>query len=305
MNDATDWSMASSMTSAGSRSSSPATSPDFSSDGPTSLGRMVKRLQPRYQAIHVAAETARVTHPPQIKNCLRCQDAGYLRDKTNPEAIGQIIECPTCQMIARERVAQAESLDPRLGFTPEMRRGGLMELSPDPQQEAAYVALRNWACEPEGWIVVYGARGSGKTTLLAATVTSVRAMGIGALFCVGTNLFELLKNTLAEGTDKGRYGAIVDRIKASPVLVLDDLREIRRTDWAEALLLEIVNDRYNANAPTVVSLYEHPDLPYHPKERRDAEPNESVRSRLHDRRIVRAFVHAGDLDLRAFGGKRC
>jgi DNA replication protein DnaC len=44
-----------------------------------------------------------------------------------------------------------------------------------------------------------------------------------------------------------------ERVKTSPVLVLDDFGEQSTTPWAQEKLYQVINYRYNAQLPTVVT----------------------------------------------------
>jgi len=50
------------------------------------------------------------------------------------------------------------------------------------------------------------------------------------------------------------YDELFERIKKSPVLVLDDFGEQAATPWAQEKLYQLINYRYNARLPTVITM---------------------------------------------------
>jgi DNA replication protein DnaC len=49
------------------------------------------------------------------------------------------------------------------------------------------------------------------------------------------------------------YDQMFERVKTSPVLVLDDFGEQSTTPWAQEKLYQVINYRYNAQLPTVIT----------------------------------------------------
>jgi DNA replication protein DnaC len=49
------------------------------------------------------------------------------------------------------------------------------------------------------------------------------------------------------------YDVLLEQVKAAPVLILDDLGTQNATSWAQEKLFQILNHRYNAQLPTIVT----------------------------------------------------
>jgi len=128
------------------------------------------------------------------------------------------------------------------------------ELSPEQKQnlEMAYTLAVEFAHQPEGWIVFQGAHGCGKTHLAAAIANARLAAGQPVLFLVVADFLDYLR--AAFGPDsRVSYSRFFEEVKQSPLLILDDFGEQSGTPWARAKLFQLINHRYNARLPMVVT----------------------------------------------------
>ena len=118
-------------------------------------------------------------------------------------------------------------------------------------REAVAIA-RAYAEDPHGWLVLAGPYGSGKTHLAAAIANAVAARGIPALFVVVPDLLDWLRAAFHPRSDQP-YDRRFDEVKLAPFLVLDDLGTESATPWAREKLYQLLNYRYLAAAPTVIT----------------------------------------------------
>jgi DNA replication protein DnaC len=118
----------------------------------------------------------------------------------------------------------------------------------------AYVTARGYAENPEGWLVLLGETGCGKTHLAAAVGHYLRARGIGVEFCVVPDLLDDLRSASREHTDAGHLEDVLEAVRTAPCLILDDLGVHSATPWAQEKLFQILNYRYNAKLPTVITV---------------------------------------------------
>jgi DNA replication protein DnaC len=119
------------------------------------------------------------------------------------------------------------------------------------QQAVAFA--RNYAMNPEDWVVLTGKYGSGKTHLAAAIANARQAMGDHhVLFVVVPDLLDHLRATYAPDSLVS-YDKRLDQIRTAPLLILDDLGTHSATPWAQEKLYQIFNYRYNAHLPTVIT----------------------------------------------------
>jgi DNA replication protein DnaC len=130
----------------------------------------------------------------------------------------------------------------------------LANLSPEERQslEQAYRNAVNFAKSPEGWLVFMGVNGCGKTHLAAAIANSLRQEGKSVLFIVVTDLLDYLRSTF-NPESRVSYDELFERIKKTPVLILDDFGEQSATSWAQEKLYQLINYRYNARLATVIT----------------------------------------------------
>jgi DNA replication protein DnaC len=118
----------------------------------------------------------------------------------------------------------------------------------------AFRAARNFAEHPEGWLVLLGRTGCGKTHLAASIGHHLEAKGMAVEFCVVPDLLEMLRSAFREDSGAGRFDQVFEIVRTAPFLVLDDLGVHSATPWAQEKLFQILNHRYNAKLPTVVTV---------------------------------------------------
>lgn len=132
----------------------------------------------------------------------------------------------------------------------------------------------SYAQEPENWLVLAGTYGCGKTHLAAAIAHARIDMGEAVLFMVAPDLLDHLRATYGPGSDVS-YDELFEHVRTAPLLILDDLGAQSNTPWAQEKLFQLLNHRYNAELPTVITTNQRID---------DMEPR--LRSRLLDIRRV-------------------
>ena len=142
--------------------------------------------------------------------------------------------------------------------------------------DAVYRASRTFADNPEGWLVFMGDHGVGKTHLAVAVANACVERGTKVLLVVVPDLLDHLRYTFRPGGDVS-YDEAFEEVKRVPLLVMDDLGAHSTSPWAQEKLYQIINYRYNAHLPMVVTT----DLPLDELER--TEPR--IASRLADTRF--------------------
>ena len=193
-------------------------------------------------------------------DCPVCHGVGYVRYNVPEDHpyFGQVFDCDCRQDQAESRRAA------------HMRRlGGLQHLSdktfgtfnPDgvhpahrQNLEAAYERAQDFAEEPEGWLILTGGYGCGKTHLAAAIANAQISAGNRVFFVTAPDLLDHLRSSFAVShSDEDGYDARFDEVRNVPLLVLDDLGIESPTPWANEKLYQIINHRYNARLPTVIT----------------------------------------------------
>jgi len=124
--------------------------------------------------------------------------------------------------------------------------------------EALDVAVQ-FAENPSGWLVILGQSHCGKTHLAAAIGNYRRLEGGQAILVEVSNLLDYLKATFRPNSDV-TFDRRSYEIRTTPLLMLDDLKESGISSvWAEDKLHQILNHRYYAHLPTVITSTLDPD----------------------------------------------
>lgn len=153
-------------------------------------------------------------------------------------------------------------------------------LRPEERQnlEKALELARHYADQPENWLVFIGEFGSGKTHLAAAIANAVQKRGEDVMFVTVPDLLDYLRTTFNPGSNS-TFENRFQIVREAPLLVLDDLGTESATAWAKEKLFQIINHRYIARMPTVVT-----------SARAMEDHDARLRSRLLDRRRCLCFA---------------
>ncbi len=139
------------------------------------------------------------------------------------------------------------------------------DCSKGPALVAALAAARQYAANPEGFLVLNGPAGAGKSHLAKAVLAAAAHPGTWAGV---VRLLDRMRSP--EFREVFDYSRIMD----ARLLALDGLGEERQTEWADEQLANLVNHRYEHKLATVVTTRMLPDDPALP-------------AKLTDRRFVR------------------
>jgi len=124
---------------------------------------------------------------------------------------------------------------------------------------AAFGAAVRFSEEPNGWLVFLGQSFCGKTHLAAAIGNHHSALGGQAMLVEVSTLLDYLRQTFRPSSDVP-FDRRFQEICATPLLILDNLKESGASSaWAEDKLYSLLNNRYNAHLPTVMTSALNPD----------------------------------------------
>ena len=114
-------------------------------------------------------------------------------------------------------------------------------------------AAVTFAEEPEGWLVLLGGSFCGKTHLAAAIGNYRIDLGGQAILVEVADLLDYMRQTFRPASEVS-FDRRFNEIKTTPLLILDDLKESGASSvWAEDKLYQILNHRYYAHLPTVIT----------------------------------------------------
>lgn len=112
------------------------------------------------------------------------------------------------------------------------------------------------------WLVLYGAYGCGKSHLAAAVCHEMLRRNLDRVYFRPWN--EYINRLLASfdrSPHQERTQTIIDELQSGRLVVIDDLDKVpqSKSGWIEGQLFTVLNHRYNARLPTVITLNASPD----------------------------------------------
>ena len=190
--------------------------------------------------------------------CEVCAGRGWFTPDVpagHPE-FGQVVTCH-CRRDRLDTERSARLL--RYSNLGHLTRFTFDTLSPDGRTDdpedrrlfrAAHETAIQYAEEPTGWLVITGPHGSGKTHLAAAIANRCIEMGRAVFFVHAPDLLDHLRAGFAP-TAETSFSELFEQVTNTPLLVLDGLGTQSSTPWAQEKLQQIINNRYNAQLPTI------------------------------------------------------
>jgi DNA replication protein DnaC len=118
--------------------------------------------------------------------------------------------------------------------------------------EEAYRLALDFAKSPDGWLVLQGVTGCGKTHLAVAIANYRLKEGQPVKFEVVPDFLDHLRLTFSPESQIS-YDELFEEVKNAPLLILDDFGEQSTTPWAQEKLYQVINHRYNARLPTIIT----------------------------------------------------
>jgi len=173
----------------------------------------------------------------------RLADTGFCRVFTLEEGPVSVLEQLDSMGLQLLRNMTFKSFDTRRLNLPTEQRQNL---------EQAYRLALNFAESPQGWLVLQGESGCGKTHLAAAIANYQLQAGKPVLFIPVADLLDRFRAAFSPDS-KVSYDELFERVKQAPLLILDGLEGQSTTSWAQEKLYQLLNYRYNAQLPTVIT----------------------------------------------------
>jgi len=193
--------------------------------------------------------------------CPICKGAGFVHPRlpSGKPDYSRVIPCRCMQKeLDKERKARLQRYS---GLEAELLKNMTFDnfkkrlnLPPELQEhlERAYRLALDFAKSPEGWLVFQGVTGCGKTHLAAAIANYRLKEGNVVKFVVVPDLLDHLRSTFSPESPV-TYDQLFEEVKNAPLLILDDFGEHSTTPWVQEKLYQVINHRYNAQLPTVIT----------------------------------------------------
>ncbi len=183
-------------------------------------------------------------------NCPHC---GAILEPMRVEALGKIyeigfIEC-NCEGTQRERQKEAEAKEKiesakrRERFVAKLQAAGI----PKRYLNAEHHRARDLANSLDKGYYIFGGNGTRKTLLAMAIARNLIALGVDVKVAIVPSLLESMRNRSSEDRN------LTQQLEDCEVLILDDLGKESATAYACERLFDIVNRRYNALTPIIVT----------------------------------------------------
>lgn len=141
----------------------------------------------------------------------------------------------------------------------------------------AYEGAKSFAINPQGWLVIMGPYFCGKTHLAAAIANYIDDASGNQLFVSVPEFLDHLRSTFSPNS-LITFDQRFDDVKSARVLILDDLSTQSMTPWVRDKLYQLFLDRYDKQAPTVITTSDTLDS-----------MDTRIRSRLLDRKLCKLF----------------
>ena len=196
----------------------------------------------------------------QVEPCERCGGRGWYTPDVpvGHSDFGRVFNCYCQQRRLDEerhtRLLRYSNLASLTRFTFESLNA--QGPSDDPESQKLFGQAQEAALEfaesPSGWLELHGPHGTGKTHLAAAIGNRCIERGHVVLFVHVPDLLDHLRASFGPSSEVS-YSDLFEQVRTTPLLVLDGLGSHSTTAWAQEKLRQIVNHRYDAQLPTVVT----------------------------------------------------
>lgn len=196
------------------------------------------------------------TSPEKENLCPICYGAGFVypTDEAGHPDFSRVIPCRCSRERAERHRKEYLEKSSRLSALRHLTFESITLPDADKagaQFRLAYQASEDFAASPEGWLILTGPSGSGKTHLAAAIANRQLSQGKPVIFTTAIELIDQLYAAInREG--EGQYTQELERMKNTPLLILDDLKPSSGR-WGEERMEQVITYRFMCRLPTVIT----------------------------------------------------
>lgn len=215
--------------------------------------------------------------------CSVCKGAGFVHPlREGSTNYSRVIPCPApnCLLESIRAYKRGEPFARIQGVTEPRQTFDTFEPIPGTENALKYAKALAQGGSEFIWLLIYGGVGNGKTHLCNAIANQALSRGIDAHIASVADLFSQLRSSMDDhATDK-----LMQELKQTFLLILDDLGVEYGTDWEKSKFDELMTSRFANARPTVLTTNKDiTDLPLR------------IRSRFEDKRLSRiAYNSAAD-----------
>jgi DNA replication protein DnaC len=176
------------------------------------------------------------------------------------------------------QLSSLDSMRDRTFLNFDLRRSESLPEAETKSLAKAFEAARQYAENPDGWLVFTGTYGCGKTHLAAAIANFQSDLGSDPLLIMVPDLLDHLRATFNPNSTTS-YDRRFEDLRTTSLLILDDLGTQSMTPWVREKLYQLFNYRYNSKLPTIITTSDTLD-----------EIDPRLRSRMLDKRLCDIYA---------------
>lgn len=156
------------------------------------------------------------------------------------------------EMLQRQREAEIQRFKADCGLPNRFRSESFMTAEPSPENERSFLICKKYAVRFDEMyrknqgLLLYGGVGTGKTFSAACIANELLNKGVSVIF---TSFVQLLGKSKGFDIDSDMVG----RLCGAGLLIIDDFGAERNTDFALEKVYSIIDSRYAAGKPMVIT----------------------------------------------------
>ncbi|HEY1471295.1 MAG TPA: ATP-binding protein [Candidatus Acidoferrum sp.] len=196
------------------------------------------------------------------EDCALCRGTGWKLVARNDSTQGKMAVACECGMEERSAAVMDRARIPKRyehcdfeSYSTELADGKTWTAQHEESLKHAKRTVQGFLKEypsTEKGLLLIGPSGVGKTHLAVAALKELIRRGHGGLFCDYRELLKEIQasyNPASESTEM----AVLEPVRATEVLVLDDLGASKPSDWVRDIVGIILNARYNEKRTTIIT----------------------------------------------------